>query len=284
MMPRLVLVVCAALFGLVELAGAQSGHGPVFGLATPTLARHGWSVEVSAMGRRANAQTSVMLRPMIEYGITEDLQVSLSLPVPVYVPEAGRPVRTMMRMPATPDAEIVLAWRFHRDGVDVGSRFETTAFLGLTYPTDATRSGLGTAAGIWGAAATGYASRVIYAWAGGLYRRYQTPVGGTADHPGDLLMYSLVLGYRPPFFREDFPNPDWRLFVELVGERLAADQAAGVVVAGTGGHQIFLAPTVLGLYGSWGISGGPALPIYRTLRSTQPGGDVRFVLNFSTWF
>jgi hypothetical protein len=34
----------------------------------------------------------------------------------------------------------------------------------------------------------------------------------------------MVLGYRPTFFRKDYPRPDWRLFLEAVGERSAADE------------------------------------------------------------
>lgn len=275
----------AAVATLVCRGAAQSGHGPVYALATPLLARGDWSLELSAMTRFAGDKSRTMFRPMIEYGITEDLQVSYSVPVPVYVEQGvAPPVRTVARMSATPDVELTIGWRFHRQGTDVGKRFESTAYLGLTYPTDAVRAGVRTAPGAYVAVASGYASRSVYVWAGALYQRSLSPVGPTVDHLGDLAMYSAVVGYRPPFFRHDFPRPDWRLFVEAVGEYLEPDRVGGQVVANTGGHRILVGPTVLGLYGAWGISGGPMFPVYQRLNGTQDRDRVRLVLNLSTWF
>ena len=61
-----------------------SGHGPVFGAATPTLGKGGWSFDQALMGQAMDgADTSALLRSMISFGITEKLQISGSLPVPV---------------------------------------------------------------------------------------------------------------------------------------------------------------------------------------------------------
>jgi hypothetical protein len=186
-------------------------------------------------------------------------------------------------MPASPDVEALLGWRFHRRGTAVGRRLESTVYAGFDYPTDPTRRGARTAVGLYGAAVTGYASRTIYAWIGGLYRRYMTPVGA-ADHPGDVAMYSAVVGYRPPPFRRDYPRPDWRVFIEVVGEHVRRDVVGGIPQADTGGHQIFVAPTLLGLYGAWGISGGPAFPVYRNVNGTQPTERMRLIVNTTFWF
>jgi hypothetical protein len=226
----------------------------------------------------------VMVRPMVSYGVTEDWQISASFPMPLYRREGLRPTRATTRMPATSDIELTVGWRFHRAGVGVGARFESTAYVGFDYPTEAASGGLPTAPGIAVAAVTGYASRSVYLWGGGLYRRYLTPTGASADHVGDLAMYSLVLGYRPPFFREDYPRPDWRLFIETVGEWSAADVLRGSDIPDTGGHRIFIAPTVLGLYGAWGVAGGPAFPVYTNLNGRQPPERVRWVVNIILWF
>jgi hypothetical protein len=236
------------------------------------------------MGRDVGNKSVAMTRPMLSYGITEDLQVSVSLPMRLYVPEGIPPAHGMSRMPMSPDIEVLLGWRFHRRGTAVGTRFESTAYAGFDYPTDAVRAGARTAPGLYGALMTGYASRSWYAWIGALYRRYMTPVGPTADHPGDLAMYSVVLGYRPPPFQHDYPRPDWRVFVEAVGECAARDVIAGGDRPNTGGHQIFLGPTVLGLYGSWGISGGPVFPVYQRLNGTQPRDRLRLIMNTTFWF
>jgi hypothetical protein len=264
--------------------GRAQGHGPIYGLSTPTLGKGGWSLDLATMARIVGDQEIAMLRSMVSYGITEDLQISGSLPMILYHPDGLPPAHGASRMPGTPDIEFLLGWRFHRQGTDVGSRFESTAYLGFDYPTDAVRAGARTAPGLYGAVVVGRASRATYLWAGGLYRRYMTHVGNTADHPGDLAMYSLVLGYRPPRFRRDFPHADWRLFLEAAGEYAAKDVIAGVEQPNTGGHQIFLGPTLLGLYRSWGISGGPAFPVFRRVNGSQAEDKLRLMLNTTFWF
>ncbi|MGQ0640864.1 MAG: hypothetical protein ACT4P6_08890 [Gemmatimonadaceae bacterium] len=276
---RLVIVILT----IPTLAFAQ-GHGPVFGLSTPTLGRGAWSLDLTAMGRVLEDQQAAMIRPMLSYGIHEDLQLSASLPMPVYATQGLVPARVATRMPASPDIEFTLGWRFQRRELGIGTRFESTAYLAFDYPTDPSRVGLRTSPGFAAAVATGYVSRVIYLWAGALYRRYMSPIGATADHLGDLAMYSLVLGYRPAMFQHDYPKPDWRLFVEAVGENSARDVAAGADRAESGGNQLFLGPTLLGLYRGWGISGGPLFSVYRDLRGMQPRENVRMTLNFVRWF
>jgi hypothetical protein len=54
--------------------------------------------------------------------------------------------------------------------------------------------------------------------------------------------------------------------------------------AGTGGHQIFIGPTLLGLYGSWGLSGGPLVPVFRRMNGIQPPDRLRFIVNTTWWF
>jgi hypothetical protein len=260
------------------------GHGPVFGLSTPTLRNGGWTLDAGFMGQLVGEHEMAMFRPMVSYGITEDLQLSTSFPLPIYTAQGTMPSRVAMRMPASPDVELTLGWRFDKHELGVGSRFESTTFLTLAYPTDATRMGLQTSPGVVAALTTGYVSRTIYAWVGGMYRRYVTPVGPTADHPGDVAMYSLVLGYRPPAFQHDYPHADWRLFVEAVGEVAARDVAAGVERSASGGHAVFVGPTLLGLYGGWGISGGPLFPVYQRLNGDQPRERVRLALDLIFWF
>jgi hypothetical protein len=260
------------------------GHGPAFGLSTPTLGKGGWSLDVAAMSRIVGDRGLVMMRPMVTYGLTEDLQISASFPMPLYVPQGARPAHGMARMPTSPDVEFLLGWRFHRAGVGIGSRVESTTYFGFDYPTDDIRAGVRTSPGLYGALVTGYASRSVYAWVGGLYRRYMSPIGETADHLGDVGMYSVVFGYRPPAFQKDLPHPDWRVFIEVVGEVTAKDVIAGVRQSNTGGHQVFAGPTLLGLYGSWGISGGPVFPVYRDVNGTQPREKMRFVANTTFWF
>jgi hypothetical protein len=279
------------LASLAPRASRATGHGPVYGLATPTLGQGAWSIDVSAMYRLAgsvgdgNAQHA-MVRPMLGYGVTEDVQLSISAPMTIYTPSTPTfgEARMMAMMPSNPDVELLLGWRFHRIGNNVGSRFESTAYVGFDYPTDAVRGQIQTTPGFVAGAVTGYASRSIYAWAGGLYRRYMTASGSGVDRTGDLVLYSLVFGYRPELFRKELPHPDWRIFVEAVGEYTARDRARGVTLENTGGHQIFVGPTLLGLYGPWGISGGPLFRVYSRVNGSRPADTLRVVVNYTHWF
>jgi hypothetical protein len=273
---------------LVGGAAQATGHGPVYGLATPTLPEGAWSLDVGAMYRLmgdvndTNAHAA-MLRPMVGYGINEDLELSLSAPLPLYSRRGARSSRMMGMMPATMDVEALLAWRFHRNTTGVGARLESTTLFGLVYPTGLV-NGVEAAPGFVAGAVTGYASRSVYAWAGAVYRRYMTASGPGSDHPGDQLLYSVVLGYRPGIFRRELPHADWRFFVEAVGEWTARDRVQGNAVSDSGGHQIFVGPTVLGLFGAWGISGGPQFRVYGNVNGMQRQDSIRLVTNYTCWF
>ncbi len=278
------LLLLATLLALPAGEVLAQGHGPAFGLSTPTLGKRAWSLDLGLMSRSAGASRSVMMRPMVSYGMTEDVQLSVNLPVPVHVDASLPQARAMTRMPMSPDVEIVLGWRFQRNDARIGTRLETTAYGGLTYPTVSRRSGIGTSPGVWAGLVTGLASRSWYVWVGGLHRRYLPSTGGPDDRQGAVTMYSAVIGFRPPAFREDYPSPDWRVFVEMVGEVVGRDRLDGIVQANTGGHRIFVGPTVLGIYGSWAVSGGPLFPVHLGINGNQPGEGVRVIVNTSFWF
>ena len=278
------LLVAATLVAAVTVPSlAAQGHGPVYGLSTPTLGRGGWSIDVAGMGRLFDGGRTAMLRPMLSYGVTEDLQISASLPIPVARDTAAPQVRAFTRMPASQDVEVMLGWRLQRRATGVGTRRETTVWLAADLPTDDRRAGLDTAPGLFASIVTGYASRTVYLWLGGAYRHSRT-TGPDSHRAGDLTMGSLVFGYRPPAFRADFPHPDWRAFLEIVGERVGSDTVAGEARRDSGGRQLYAAFTLLGLYGSWGLAGGPAFPVYQALNGEQPEGGVRLALNASFWF
>jgi hypothetical protein len=227
----------------------------------------------------------LMIRPMVGYGITSDLQLSLSVPIPLYTLGQLARSRMMAMMPADRDVELSLAWRFQRKALGIGNRIETTASVYVDYPIETRREGARIYPGVVGALVTGSASRSWYLWIGGLYRRYLGPVDDMADHVGDTAMYSLVVGYRPPWLQKrELPHGDWRIFGELVGEYNFPTQLAGVDVPNTGGHRIFLGPTLLGLYGAWGISGGPQFAVYNKLNGVQAKDFVRYVVNFTYWW
>lgn len=278
---RLASVSAAGVVLAAAGALAGQGHGPIYGLSTPTLGRGGWSLDVGGMGRLLEGARVVMARPMLSYGVTEDIQAYASVPLSIE-PGRGVPaVRGFTRMPATRDVEVGVGWRVQRRGVDVGTRQESTVWLGLDRPLEESRAGVPTSPGGFGAVVTGLASRTLYAWVGAAYRRY---LGRNDSRPGDSRMASLVVGYRPAAFRHDYPRPDWRGFVELVAEWVGPDVLDGAPVPGTGGRQLFVALTALGLYGSWGIAGGPGFPLIQEMGGGQPDERMRLVVNLTFWW
>ena len=123
-----------------------SGHGPVFGAATPTLGKGGWSVDQAWMGQVMDGpvDTSALLRSMISFGITERLQISGSIPIPLSDSNAMPSGRMMAMMSGNPDLESLLAWRFQTRPIGDGARLESTVYVGCLVPLDSQRGGIAT--------------------------------------------------------------------------------------------------------------------------------------------
>ena len=107
-----------------------SGHGPAFGLATPTNPKGGWSADLSLMSRLGETRDGWMMRGGLGYGITRDLKISLSAPV-VFQREVLPPGRFAGFMPMGGDVEVLSTWRFHRQNTGVGQRWESAVIGGL---------------------------------------------------------------------------------------------------------------------------------------------------------
>lgn len=266
------------------LAAGESGHGPVFGMTTPTNAAGAWSLDFGVMGRSGGGDAGLMTRAMVSYGMTEDLQISASAPV-VFASAPFAPARGTAMMPVSGDVEAVGAWRFHRQGTAVGTRVESTAYAGVIVPGPQRPTGpvgeLRRAPGFHVAAATGLASRSHYVWTGVGYTRFAERGG---DQRADMLSYSAVWGYRPPALRKDYPHWDWRLFVELTGERSGNLRREGVEQLGTGGHQVLVGPTALGIYKNYAIEGGVQFPVYRNVGVRLQRETIRYAMNVSYFF
>ena len=109
-----------------------SGHGPVFGLATPTNPEGGWSFDANFMGRGGDGY-GLMFRPALGYGLTENLKLSISGPVVLHA-EPFSPSRLSAFTSMSGDFEGVAIWRFHRQDTGIGSRFESAAIGGIVVP------------------------------------------------------------------------------------------------------------------------------------------------------
>jgi hypothetical protein len=269
-------VVLLIVLGL-PLFAVASGHGPVFGLATPTNSQGEWSFDEGVFGRSSSVGSQASVRSLIAYGFTPHLTISFTLPA-----VAGDTTLPPTRIQPGDDFDSTVAWRFQHRATKVGTRFESTAFAGLAVP--GPQSGFGGIAhtsnvpGTMFGLVSGMASRSHYVWLGGTYTKFYEHDG---DKRPDVFDYSLVYGYRPEKWRRPPDKWDWRLFGELVGERSDRFLQAKTPVANTQAHQVFLGPTALGIFHNYTVSFGAQFPIYQNVGSVFPKERVRFAFNIS---
>jgi hypothetical protein len=279
---------------------SASGHGPVFAGATPTLGKGAWAVDQAWMCKATQDDTSdQLLRTMVSVGVTEDLQLSASLPIPLTSTTHMPTGRMMATMSGHRDVEGTIAWRFHRQPTAVGSRFESTAYFGVTMPLQNQVAGMYTTPSIWTAVASGYASRAHYIWFSGAYQRY---TGGNVDRLGNVATLGVAYGYRPKFLRLDYPKPDLRFFVEALAEH-TGEATHGTSAPGEGHHGgpsvpranpphpglgggdvVLVGPTALLLYKAYGLEAGVLVPISQSVKTGQPEERFRVGVNITYFF
>jgi len=274
---------CVVVLLLCPVSGAWAdGHGPAFALATPTLGQGQWSSDTAAMSTKNSLGTALMYRELVGYGITPDLQANLSVPLAQNNGDAfmSRSIEGMMG--TDKDIEGSLLWRFQRNATGVGERYESSLFAGAWDGGKGQLDGMPAGQGVTIGAVTGHASRTTYWWLGGGAQHYFPKDGGRL---GDLYYVTAVWGWRPEYFQHrDYPASDWRMFVESVGEFAQRNEMHGSSVAASGGTKIFLGPSVLGLFGAWGVEMGVLFPVSQSLNGPQPKEDYRAKLVFTYWF
>lgn len=254
-----------------------SGHGPVFGAATPTLGRGGWSVDQAYTFRAGDETDSQqMFKTMVSFGVTETLQVSGS--IPIAMSDGLVPTRMMSAMSSERELEGLVAYRFQRRMIGVGGRQESTVYMGGTVPTEDERSGIPVGASILMQAATGYASRAHYVWFGGGLQHFLERRGA---QQGDSRFLTFVYGYRPPRLRVEPGKPDLRVFVEATAEDRTAARIGDAEVL-PGARSMFAGPTSLLVYKAIAVEGGILFPLYQPDR--QPRERFRAAVNFAYFF
>ena len=222
-----------------------------------------------------------LLRSMIGFGITEKLQISASLPVPLGGGHGMPSGRMMAMMSGNRDAEALLGWRFHARPIGRGARLESTIYVGGLVPLDGRRGGIAASPAGYVSLTTGYASRSHYFWIGAGHQRNAVR---SSDRQGSVTSYSIVYGYRPAAWRREYPKPDLRVFVEAVGDRTSRAVHGGRPVSDSGGHVFLAGPTLLLLYKAYGVGGGVMFPVHQRVNGLQSEERLRFGVNFSYFF
>ena len=303
----------AFVFLLGVLLASADGHGPAFGYGTALLGAGDASLGTAFSWRSG----TIMGGPVTSYGITGDLQLSFSAPLDITTGE--HPVgRFTSMMPGVPATEIIGAWRFHHRLTGIGTRFESTLYLGSSVTTQPLlRSDgppLSRAPGFYAAAATGHVSRRYYFWTGAGYQDYASFNG--RDHQSNSLLTSSVVGWRPPFLNGDYPKPDLRFLWESTGEvvdtawrsaqappglghshlafreidlppRQPANPLpapAGVVLPDSGGAGVYSGPTFLVTYRGVALQGGVLFAVWRAPNGSQPPDRLRAVAGLTYYF
>lgn len=261
-----------------------SGHGPVFGLATPVNAQGVCNLDLALMNREGSDGAGPMLRTLLGCGITENFQVTVSVPA-VFASQPLAPSRFTGFMPMGTDIEGIAEWRFFRRDTGVGSRLEATAIGGAIIPGPQHMGGiLGSlyrSAGVYSGITAGMASRSHYAWVGMSYSGFGESHG---DRRPDLLFFSAAYAYRPAAWRTDYPRWDWRLFAELTAERAGPILKAGDELPATLSHQVYLGPSVLGTYKNYAVSAGIQFPVHRDVSPIYQRELFRVSANLTYYF
>jgi len=278
---QFIMAMTALLAAAPLLSGAD--HGPVFGLATPTNPKGGWSFDLGVNGRGGTGGVSSALEAELGYGVTQNLKVTVSGPV-VLEPDPYARSTITTNTPISGDFSGLAWWRFQKKD-SAGKRFESTAVGGILLPGPQQEAGpyrgLHSGAGYMAGAVTGVASRSQYVWAGATYQRYTESQG---DRRPDLVTYTAVYGYRPLSWRTDYPRWDWRIFGEFTGERAGTLRRQMLDLPGSGTNQMFLGPSVLGVYRAIGVEAGIQFPLYRDAGPLFPKERYRFAINFAYFF
>lgn len=277
-----ITVISVAMLLAISRTALGSGHGPAFSLATPTLGEGQWSSDTMGMALTNEDDTAFMTREVLGYGVTEDFQLNLSFPLSPVINKLKDPPRTRLNamMGGFTDVELGLMWRFQREAPRVGTRYESTLFLSGGIPADDEIGGVGAGPLLNIAAVTGYASRDWYWWFGGGYE-HRFERGG--DQLGGLPYLTAAVAYRPPIFQQDYPKPDWRIFLEGIAEFPQRDEINGHDDPDSGGERILIGPSILGLTGRWGFEAGILFPVYQDLNGDQDEERWRANVTITFW-
>ena len=250
-------VTTALLFMACTAQVVASGHGPVFGGATPTLGKGGWQFDQAWMGRTASDATEQTLRSMISFGITPRVQVSASVPVPLTTSGQLPTGRMTATMSDAPNFEGRADGAFTRALLATAHGSNRRSMSGVR--TDRKR-----ARGIKSSPATNVAARDGLRIPGSLLldqRRIREAFGAATATNGAtsaITASSTAIDRRPcnSIIRNRICGSSWR----RKESPTAAARAGACANPDTGGNILLVGPTTLLLCKQYGLAGGVLFP------------------------
>ena len=265
------------VLSLLPLRVMASGHGPIFGLATPTNSQGEWSFDQGVFGRSTSVGSQASIRELVGYGFTPHLTLSFTLPVVV-----GDTRLPPTRIQPGDDFDSTLAWRFQHRATKVGTRIESTAFAGLVVPgPQSAFNGVANTSNVPGFMVGAVTGEPLSAITCGLELRSRSSVNTTGTND---LMFSTTAWCMDIALRSGEghrTNGTGDSSGNLWASDLANSSKANTSVVDTQAHQVFLGPSALGIYRNYTVSFGAQFPIYRDVGAVWPKERVRFAVNFS---
>ena len=269
------------------VAGRSPGlrHNPVFGLGPQTIWRGGFGVEIEGeLTRRKGAVVAedLALHATLLYGITEDLNVALAVPlvrrrsVQGLAPGIGQVDRDAT---GVGDAIVRAKWRFYHTFSGT-TQYHAAMIGGIKVPLANQSSdpplGSGSTDFLAGATASRDALR-SYLWTSAMVR-----VNGEAfgRKRGNEYRYDAAVGLRP--WIPKYTGLDLLLLLELNGVTAGRNILDGVEQPGTGGTVLAVSPGFWLTRRNWALKGGLKLPVLQDLRGNQPELDYTLVLAIET--
>lgn len=244
----------AVIAGLAVSSPAAS-HEPVFSPGPHTIFKGGVGTSISStFGVPSNGDTQIGLNGGLLYGVTEDLNLAVGLPVAVdRQTEQGS-------VTAVGDPVFQVKWRPWKNLAP--KRVDALSLIGaMKIPAGHADVSLGNTGYTFGATAAREHQR-YYFFSSARYTTQTVGIDGTK--PGDVFQYDLVTGVRPIVFEYDHPDPV--VLVELNGTTTRPPQSSEPEQGNepTGEHSHTLRQ---------GAADGSE---FRTRRQAHSGGPAQF--------
>lgn len=252
-----ILTLFSGLFGQAAFA-----HDPVFGLGPHVLFKGGVEIAPEIFIDRAGDKERNVAAMELTYGLTGDWAAGIDIP---YVntktsntSESGQG-----------DLRLFTKYRFWRkDGP--GVQQSMTVAVKVKTDTGDNDVSSGTTDSLLGLA-YGYESRRWYRWAA--LRYLFNGENDAGQRRGNKILYDLVGGIR--LHRTSYLEPDTVWLLELNGEYSERDELNSVILANSGGSEVFVSPGIFWTLRNFAVKAGVQIPVLSQLNENQQKTDYR---------